>query len=143
MARVLPQEDWVRRLGALTVQPDSAADAPLGTTDRIVAAQTLVARLATAARGFIAAGACVHAADDQACDLAVELAALPVGTTPEPGRGDAEITYLRALRDAAGAVYYCRRVQHPGGRCWFDAEGEDHDDLCGQVLALTHRLAIS
>lgn len=88
--------------------------------------------VAEALRGFPGAAA--------AADLAGELArVLP----SPPGQPDLEAApvaaYLHALGDAARAVYYCRRVQHPAGGCWFSVQGPQHD-VCGRILVTAHIL---
>lgn len=135
----------------LTVRPDG--DWP---TDQLVAAQVRVARLAVLARAVSA-----HTGDTdvrsafeelpggrRARTLAGDLAAeLPLAVDPVRSRvvlsgADLVATYADVLRHAAGAVYYCRRVQHAVGSCWFSVHGADHD-VCGQVLAVSHCLGES
>jgi len=132
----------------LTVRPDG--DWP---TDQLVAAQVRVARLAVLARAVDADpdDAEVRIAFEsirggrRARALAHQLAAeLPLAVDPGRSRvglsgADLAATYADVVRHAAGAVYYCRRVQHATGACWFSVHGADHD-VCGQVLAVSHCL---
>ncbi len=50
--------------------------------------------------------------------------------------------FLTALEEAAHAVYHCRRVLHPRGRCWFSAAGPE-SGLCGEVLSAAHTMRAS
>lgn len=151
--------DWLRQAGRLTAEP--AASWP---TDQLLGGEVLATRLVALARALpvpatVAAarpGARRPVAADTpcacgghdcplvgveggpaACRLATDLAALAPATNLQVSGGDLPARYLAALREAAGAVYFCRRVQHAGGACWFSARGPA-DDLCGRVLAVAH-----
>lgn len=147
VGRAAASTGWVDEMIGLTVRPDG--DWP---TDQLVAAQMRVARLAVLARA-------VAASDDpelrtafesmrggrRALALARHLAdELPLAVDPRRPRvglsaADLAATYADVVRHAAGAVYYCRRVQHATGACWFSVHGADHD-VCGEVLAVSHCL---
>jgi hypothetical protein len=140
---------WLRAAGALTIASARTAGDPLAEG---AAAAADLGRTAAALVELHGDG-CDHdpcrlagrPGGAQACDLAADLAAgVPRSPLPAAGhrRGvtDPATRYLRALRESAGAVYYCRRVEHPTGRCWFSAQGPE-SGLCGKVLAVSHRLA--
>lgn len=146
MSRVLPETGW-QRMAGLVVHPDHEQGGPgRRATDALVTAQTVAARLCTSAAVYLASASCRQdhcALGDSdttraACALAVELAALAPAEAPavtaDPGQA-----YLGALRDAAASVYYCRRIAHPSGTCFFSGTGP-HADGCGRVLAVAHRL---
>lgn len=83
----------------------------------------------------------------EACRLAGELAWLPVAETREapPSRAgtrpeEVAQLYVQALRNALGAVFYCQRVQHLMGDCWFSGEDRPGEALCARTLAITHVL---
>ncbi len=147
MGRTGTQTEWERQVGGLIVEPDplssSSAWAVEG-LDHLIVSQRLVKRLAIAARALVNDQACDQSCElarrlgtHEACDLAHDLAELapPVITsTPDP-----VLAYTQALREAAHAVYYCRRVAHASGQCWFSPAGS-YVQLCGSVLALAHRL---
>lgn len=154
MGNVARRSGWVEDMIDLTVHPE---DRP---TDRLVDAQARVARLAVAARALAAAPQtpAVSAAFDRVpgADRARELVPVLAGLLPLAGApagarsGTAATTgatgaetlvadYLDALRRCCGAVYYCRRVQHVVGTCWFSIRGPE-DDVCGRVLAAAHGL---
>ena len=130
----------------LTVEPNPihTSSAELGDgLDHLVISQDLATRLAVAARAYVDHGACgpscrlaARTGSHEACELARRLAehAPPVPRAPDPVRG-----YVRALRDAAHAVYYCRRVAHASGQCWFSPDGPAQG-RCRRVLAIAHRL---
>lgn len=135
--------DWARRAGALTVEPDG--DWP---ADQLMAAERLVTRLVQRARLLVAVNDCVgegHSAcllravpgGHAACTLAPALARVAYPSTHLPVMRDPAQAYLRALRDAAGAVYFCRRVEHASGRCFFSFDGPAVA-TCGRVLAASH-----
>lgn len=140
MSRVAADTDWLRRIGGLTVEPEGQWP-----QDQIDAAQLLVARLVRAARPVAASRSAAATLPPVAAGLAAELAAADVPDGPRPAILDASdlaATYLHALCSAAGAVYFCRRVEHASGRCWFSPEGP-RTDLCGRVLAAGHRCSTS
>ncbi|MEX2620618.1 MAG: hypothetical protein WD250_10395 [Egibacteraceae bacterium] len=136
MSRVAVDTDWLRRMGALTVEPDGAWP-----PDQILAARLLVIRLVNSARTVAASTGAADACPSDAATLVAELSMADVPDSGETARGepaDLAAAYLHALCDAAGAVYFCRRVEHASGRCWFSTEGPVAD-LCGRVLAAGHR----
>lgn len=141
MSRVAVDTDWLRRMGALTVEPDGAWP-----HDQILAAHLLVIRLVNSARTVAASTGAADACPSAAATLVAELsmAELSMADVPDSGEtahrepADLAAAYLHALCDAAGAVYFCRRVEHASGRCWFSTEGPAAD-LCGRVLAAGHR----
>lgn len=138
MSRVAADTDWLRRIGALTVEPDGAWP-----HDQIVAARLLVVRLVSSARPVAASAVATAACPPAAAALAPELSVADVPDLPEDTALDAgglAASYLRALCSAAGAVYFCRRVEHASGRCWFSVRGPDAD-LCGRVLTAGHHCA--
>ena len=151
--------EWLRRAGRLTAEPASAWP-----TDQLLGAEVLATRLVALARALpvpatAVARARAHPSEErcgcagpdcplagvsggaEACRLALDLAErAPACSLQIPPAPDIPQRYLDALREAAGAVYFCRRVQHAGGRCWFSTAGPD-DDLCGRVLAAAHAAA--
>lgn len=143
----LPEADWERRIGGLIVEPEpepnSRAPIVVG-LDHLIVSQALVRKLAVAARALVADesyGEVYQLAgvlgSHEACRLASDLAELApptVTATPDP-----VATYIRALREAVYAVYYCRRIAHAGGQCWFSPADPDAQ-WCARVLALAHRL---
>lgn len=142
--------DWVRRMSALTVEPEDDARC-----DGLDSARSRVTTLGVRARGVLAlddaevdAAFAALVAGDDARALAHELAAsLPLPPVAErlPASADATAAvrgYLRAVTAAASAVYYCRRVQHTAGACWFSVRGPAHD-CCGHVLVVAHALSDS
>lgn len=136
MSRVAVDTDWLRRMGGLTVEPDGAWP-----HDQILAARLLVVRLVNSARTVAASTGAADACPPTAATLVGELCMADVPDGGETGRSepaDLAAAYLHALCDAAGAVYFCRRVEHASGRCWFSTEGPAAD-LCGRVLAAGHR----
>lgn len=126
--------DWLRRIEALTVEPDGEWP-----QDQMVAARMRVVRLVKAARPVASSPAVAAACPPAAASLARELSFADVPQGPHIDASDAELaqTYLQALCDAAGAVYFCRRVEHASGGCWFSVEGPQAD-VCGRVLATGH-----
>jgi hypothetical protein len=112
--------------------------------DHLSISQGLAARLAAAARAYVDAGACGptcrlarRLGSHDACELARRLAgqAPPQAyETPDP-----VLSYVRALRDAAHGIYYCRRVAHASGQCWFSPDGPA-DGLCRKALTIGHSL---
>jgi hypothetical protein len=113
--------------------------------DPLSAAAGRVARLALAVAGLgeVDVGAALSGTPGgaAAADLAGELARV-LPCPPQPDRtaaGRPLAQYLDALRDAAQAVYYCRRVQHAAGGCWFSIQGPRHD-VCGRILVTAHLL---
>lgn len=138
MSRLAADTDWLRRIGALTVEPDG-----VWPNDQIVAARHLVSRLVSAARPVAQSSDAAALCPTAAAALVGELASADVYTPPTAVPSDATVlaaAYLQALCAAAGAVYFCRRVEHASGRCWFSVLGPDAD-LCGRVLAAGHHCA--
>lgn len=149
MGHAAHRTGWVEDMIDLTVHPE---DRP---TDRLVDAQARVARLAVAARALAAAPQTpeVSAAFDRVPGVERARRLVPVlagllplaggaaAARPASAAGAATLVadYLDALRRCCGAVYYCRRVQHVAGTCWFSIHGPE-DDVCGRVLAATHGL---
>lgn len=138
MSRVATDTDWLRRMGALTVEPDGEWP-----HDQIVAARLLVVRLVCSARPLAASARALASCPPRAAALAAELSVADVPDLPgDPTLSPSDLAadYLRALCSAAGAVYFCRRVEHASGRCWFSVQGPAAD-LCGRVLAAGHHCA--
>lgn len=151
--------EWLRQAGQLTAEPASAWP-----SDQLLGGEVIATRLVALARALPVPAAAVATARSRpaadschcrghdcplagrpggaaACRLAVDLAAqAPDSDLRIPSGADVPERYLAALRDAAGAVYYCRRVLHAGGSCWFSAAGPG-DELCGRVLAVAHLTA--
>ncbi len=150
MARATASNDWVRRSAALTVAP------PLGwPSDEVAAATATAHRLVDLARRLVAAGAVSNACDgpscafgclaegDRPCELTWDLAcaAIPSSAGPPDEPVSALVDgYLHALCQAGSAVFVCRRTLHASGECLFSGGGTG-DDLCGRVLAMSHRLS--
>jgi hypothetical protein len=133
-------------------------------TSDLVAARVMVAHVARWARRYLvtrgggaADGACCcgtprcELADvpggAEACRLAVDLARLPVGEhgaaralRVDSRREEIAGQYLHSVRGAAGAVYFCQRVQHLMGECWFSTDERPGQDLCARTLGLAHLL---
>jgi len=133
-------------------------------TSDLVAARITIAHTARWARRYLvtrgggaADGACCCgqsrcqladiAGGEESCRIAVDLARLPVGEAhmaqafrEEASREDVATLYLQALRSASGAVYYCQRVQHVMGECWFTTDHRSGEALCARTLALSHLL---
>ncbi|HVM00376.1 MAG TPA: hypothetical protein VM324_13875 [Egibacteraceae bacterium] len=136
MSSTATETDWFRRIAALTVEPDGERP-----EDPVVAARLLVVRLVCTARLVASSPTAAAACPPVAAGLATELSAADVPHLPRIGRTDARTLaadYLEALCGAAGAVYFCRRIEHASGRCWFSVQGPGAD-LCGRVLAAGHR----
>lgn len=144
----MAEQDWVARMQGLTVQPQDCEDDPLA------AARARVGRLTEAARDFVAdarpgrhlPGVEPLTVSAPGWGAVTALAAELCGTHgPVAGHCDASCTdtqeYLDALQAAATAVYYCRRIQHPAGRCWFSPLGPEAD-VCGHVLAAAHAIGV-
>lgn len=140
--------DWLRRMGALTVERDGdepAGEFADGPADEVRSARRRVGRLCAAAVAVAASpearGACPPAAARLVTELAragaPAIAPRPAGSAP-PVLLVRE--YLDALCQAATAVYFCRRVEHASHRCWFSPLGPTAD-LCGRVLDAGHRCA--
>jgi hypothetical protein len=147
MSRACTQSEWERQAGSLIVEPDPLSSSyalAVEGLDHLIVSQRLVRRLAIAARAFINDQTCDQSCElarrlgtHEACELAHNLAELapPIVTAiPDP-----VLAYTQALREAAHAVYYCRRVAHASGQCWFSPP-ESYVQLCGSVLAFAHRL---
>lgn len=156
MSRVTPHRQRRRQAGELTIRAEG--DRP---DVQLVAGRTAVLRLAALARALVDRPCCAKgdrteggrdgtdhegcALDGvpggrQACELAADLARLvPPEAAALASGGDLARRYLRAVGDAAGAVYLCRRVEHACGQCWFSPQGPAAD-VCGRVLAVSHRL---
>lgn len=139
--------DWVAEMHCLTVHPQHT-----GAGDQLGESQRAVGILRRAARALVMDDRLeTRAAFDaiprgnQACVLVDELAAaMPGGESDPPVRcahpaQEYVLAYVQALRQASTAVYFCRRIQHPAGSCWFSVHGPAHD-LCGRVLSTAHRL---
>lgn len=138
--------DWLRSIGALTVERDgdaSSCEVSGHPADPILAARLCVSRLVAAASAVAATPQALACCPPAAAALVAELTA---GATPASrGHGaprpDRLVrAYLDALRDAAMAVYFCRRVEHASNHCWFSPAGPAAD-LCGRVLDAGHRCA--
>lgn len=132
--------EWLADIATLTIPP------PPGTgSDEVATAHRLAGSLAAEARALLAAGIvprssctpictfCLLRAGS--CDLVRDLAGV-LPTACRTGRGTVE-GYRSALARAGGAVFVCRRTFHPASACLF---GAPEVDLCGRVLAATHRL---
>ena len=128
-------------------------------TSDLVAARVTVAHLARWARRYVVS----HGAGDgcccsgplcaletlpggrDACRLARELAWLPVAEAGEHHRtggkpDEVALHYVSALRGASGAVFYCQRVQHLMGECWFTTPELPGEGLCARTLAIADRM---
>jgi hypothetical protein len=135
--------EWLLECGGLTVGARGGAD-----VDICGQGQALAVQLRTAATAHVQASGCtpagcgpacalaVHDGGPAACRLAVRLADDAAATRPrDPARS--ALRFTQAVRAASSAVFACRRHAHPAGECWF---GEPGADLCGDVLAVAHRL---
>jgi hypothetical protein len=143
---VEPRSEWVRQMSALVVTSP-------GIREEVPAAQLLVSRLRNLAGAVVqscvesaCAEGCVCELVDvpggrEACALAWHLTSVEMRAARRTvsDRGAVVAAYLQAVVDAAGAVRLCRRVEHPSGHCWFDADDEPIH-VCGEVLAVAHRL---
>ena len=141
------RNDWVHHWTALTAARDGEDP-----RDPIAQSARLAGCLTAAASALTEAGAAE--ADGQpesatALGLARALAAdAPAAVEPADGPCSAPSAgghlgrFLAALEEAAHAVYHCRRVLHPRGRCWFSAAGPD-SGLCGEVLSAAHTMRAS
>jgi hypothetical protein len=139
------EQDWLRAAGALTIDPRWATRGD-PVAEGKAAAATLTRLAAELREAWPAAdgGACAcgrgpcrltkHTGGTLACELATQLAASAPAAArrPRPDLADPVARYLQAVREVATAVYYCRRVQHPSGRCWFSIQGP-RAELCGRV----------
>ncbi|GEM_PF-2168185 len=139
------RNDWLHHWTALTAARDGEDPAdPIAHSARLATCLTAAAVVLTDAGVGEAAEQPQSAA---ALRLARALAAeapVPTGETAEgpcgaPPSGGDLARFLTALEDAAHAVYHCRRVLHPRGRCWFSASGPD-SGLCGEVLSAAHTM---
>lgn len=135
-----PRQGWLREAGGLTVAATGGAP-----TDQLHTGELAAAALTLAAHALVADAEALGACPVEAAALATALAEEPcvvpeptVEATTEPRR-DPLAVYLDALDHAATAAGTCRRLAHPGGRCWFSAAGPDAG-VCGTVLATAHRL---
>jgi hypothetical protein len=155
--RAQTERAWLADIHTLTVAPPAGWDG-----DEIGAATGLAGALAAAARSLLSHGfvdfqgggpepdriragaggrsltACrcdFCSLDAGPCDLVRDLAGvLPsAGTEAHPNVS----IYRGTLARAGGAVFVCRRTLHPVGGCLFATPTAD---LCGRVLAATHRL---
>lgn len=143
--------DWLRRSGALTVAP------PRGwPSDEVATATGTAHRLVDLARRLVAAGAvsddcsgpscafgCLDEGGDRPCELTWDLACTPIPSSAAPDQDVITALvdgYLRALCEAGSAVFVCRRTLHTSGDCLFQGGGTGID-LCGRVLAMSHRLS--
>jgi hypothetical protein len=134
--------DWLAGIECLTVEFEGDRR-----HTRFEDARARITRLAVQARALadaVPADFPGHPDAQEAAALARMLATTapgPAAQEPAPAADRAAMAraYLEALREAADAVYYCRKVQHPAGSCWFSVAGPEAD-VCGRVLALTHRL---
>ncbi len=132
------QHDWVNTSAALTVRH---GDAP----PSAVAAAQIVERLGALARALVMEDEAGEALDGipgwlAAQALAAELAGQTRGQAVTVLSGmELAWRYMEALRDAAGAVHYCRTVQHASRSCCFSIAGP-RAGLCGRVLVAAHRL---
>lgn len=128
---------------------DLVAGTPSSGVGQIVEAQRIVAEVLDSAAVYVSHTDCLHLATGScaldgvpggraACELARAFA--PHSDTAGEG-GTAR--YLAALGHAPAAVYYCRKVAHPTGACWFAPPLgvlPAADDLCARVLATAHAL---
>ncbi len=134
------EDEWLADIAMLTIPPHPGVGG-----DELATAQELAGSLAAHARALLEAdivdrdecppdcGFCRQRAGS--CDLARDLArVLPAAGTAASASID---SYRAALARAGGAVFVCRRTLHPAGTCLFSLPG---GDLCGRVLAATHRL---
>lgn len=145
MGRAGSGNDWVHHWTALTTARDGedpvdpvAHGARLAAclTDAAVALTTSDAAALDERPRSTAALRLARALAAEAAVPAGETAGGPCGAAPQ---GDDLARFLAALEDAAHAVYHCRRVVHPRGRCWFSASGPD-SGLCGEVLSAAHTM---
>jgi hypothetical protein len=155
---------WIERIAALTTKPEASVPVDLLADSSRRAAQYLsMARLLVhggcprhhpgAGREGLqhAAASCAlepeaGAGAERACLLAGVLGAAgddgPSGGDAGPvPPGDVPRAYVAALVEAIPAIYYCRKLQHPYGRCWFGAEGSRGG--CGHVLAIAHTVRLT
>ncbi|MGH8909732.1 MAG: hypothetical protein ACRD0K_25385 [Egibacteraceae bacterium] len=141
------QTRWERQIGGLTVEPDPVSTSHTRVVeglDHLIISQRLVTKLAAAARALVASELCdqpcllaAKLGSQEACELAHDLAELaPPAVTATP---DPITAYTQALREAAHAVYYCRRFAHAGGQCWF-SPAEPGLQRCRRVLTAAHRV---
>ena len=139
----LSTSSWLRECDALVAGAGGSTGGPVG------GAHALLVELVDAAAAYVAEHGCLHAGGGRcaldavpggraACELARAFVPRPAPTHP----GGATSRYLTALAHAAASVYYCRRVAHPAGTCWFGAPLglEPGADGCGRVLAAAHAL---
>lgn len=134
--------DWLLEISDLTVGRSGDP-----TSDIIRQSKALAHQVRTAATAYVASNHCEDHNCHQdcalagidggpaACRLAGALAFATNGMAPSEG---CAATYLQAVRAAAPAVFHCRRHAHPTGECWF---ANDATDACGDVLAVSHRVA--
>lgn len=142
--------DWVRRSAALTVAPHQGWP-----SDEVAAATATAHRLVDLARRLVAAGAVSDDCDgptcafgclaegDRPCELTWDLACTPIPSSAAPADDVVAALvdgYLDALCEAGSAVFVCRRTLHTSGDCLFHGGGTGVD-LCGRVLAMSHRLS--
>lgn len=148
MARHALAGAWMDDAAALTTSVSDSAD---------------VARAARSAAALLTAAADVRALPDQGgscrcggvpcgfsvvaaplrhdlCALAADLGAATAQTSAQapPDLHAAAQRVLDALADIGPAVYWCRRLRHPVGGCWFGIGGDSAG--CAALLRLSHRL---
>lgn len=134
--------EWLLEIGGLTVGTPDGLDAV--ERGHHLAAQVRSAaaayRSVTACEATTCTGTCPLAAYDggqAACRLAGLLSPDTPSATRDLDPQRASMLYVQALRAAATAVFHCRRHAHPTGSCWFSMTPTP---LCGDVLAVTHRM---
>lgn len=145
MGRAGSGNDWVQHWTALTAARDGEDPAdPVAHGARLAACLTDAA-VALTARGAATldegprGAAALRLARALAAETTVPADDTAGGPCSAAPQGDDLARFLAALEDAAHAVYHCRRVLHPRGRCWFSASGPD-SGLCGEVLSAAHTM---
>lgn len=139
------RNEWVHHWAALTAARDGEDPAdPVAHSERLAACLTAAA-VALTTSGAAAAdeqpqgAAALHLARELAAEAPASAGETAQGPCSAPPSGGDLARFLTALEDAAHAVYHCRRVLHPRGRCWFAASGPD-SGLCGEVLSAAHTM---
>lgn len=146
MELVSSTAEWLLEIGGLTVGARDGADIDIVERGRALARQlrqtaTTFVRVCACEAPGCTAGCPLAEVDGgpAACRLAARLAdpemAQPAKAVRPPR---AVLHYLQAINAAATAVFHCRRHAHAAGECWFSDDGTD---LCGDVLAVAHRLS--